>query len=91
MALSPKSNSAYMALNEAIKDVESGNNYPIPDTIRIDTTTYKYPHDFPGGYVKQQYMPDNLKNRKYYKAKHTSKYEKQLDEIYQKIEKINKD
>ena len=90
MALSPKSNSAYQALSEAIKDVESGNNYPIPDVIRIDTTTYKYPHDYPGSYVKQQYMPNNLKNRKYYKAKHTSKYEKQLDEIYQKIEKINK-
>lgn len=90
MALSPKSNSAYMALNEAIKDIESGNNYPIPDTIRIDSTIYKYPHDYPGSYVKQQYMPDNLKTRKYYKAKHTSKYEKQLDEIYQKIEKINK-
>ena len=91
MALSPKSNSAYMALNEAIKDIESGNNYPIPDNIRIDTTTYKYPHDFPGGYVKQQYMPDNLKDRKYYKAKHTSKYEISLNEIYQKIEKINKE
>ena len=90
MALSPKSNSAYMALNEAIKDIESGNNYPIPNTIRIDTTTYKYPHDFKGSYVKQQYMPDNLINRKYYKAKLTSKYEKSLDEIYQKIEKINK-
>ena len=90
MALSPKSNSAYMALNEAIKDIESGNNYTIPDTIRIDTTTYKYPHDYPSSYVKQQYMPNNLVNRKYYKAKHTSKYEKSLDEIYQKIEKINK-
>ena len=91
MALSPKSNSAYMALNEAIKDIESGNNYPIPENIRIDTTTYKYPHDYKGGYVKQQYMPDNLKERKYYKAKHTSKYEISLDEIYQKIEKINKE
>ena len=91
MALSPKSNSAYLALNEAIKDIESGNNYPIPETIRIDTTIYKYPHNFKGGYVKQQYMPDNLKDRKYYKAKHTSKYEKSLDEIYQKIEKINKE
>ena len=90
MALSPKSNSAYMALSEAINDIESGNNYPIPDVIRIDTTTYKYPHDYPGSYVKQQYMPDNLINKKYYKAKHTSKYEKSLDEIYQKIEKINK-
>ena len=91
MALSPKSNSAYMALSDAINDIESGNNYPIPENIRIDTTTYKYPHDYPGSYVKQQYLPDNLKNKKYYKAKHTSKYEKSLDDIYQKIQKINKE
>ena len=91
MALSPKSNSAYTALNEAIKDVESGNNYPIPETIRIDTTTYKYPHDYPGSYVKQQYMPDNLINKEYYKAKLTSKYEKSINEIYEKIKKINKE
>ena len=91
MALSPKSNSTYMALSAAISDIESGNNYPIPNNIRIDTTTYKYPHDFPGSYVKQQYLPDNLKNKKYYKAKHTSKYEQSLDNIYQKIQKINKE
>lgn len=90
MALSPKSNSAYSALNEAINDVESGNNYPIPETIRIDSKIYKYPHDYKGSYVKQQYMPDNLVNKKYYKAKLTSKYEKSLNEIYEKIEKINK-
>ena len=91
MALSPKSNSAYEALNKAISDIESGNNYPIPENIRIDTTTYKYPHNFKGGYVKQQYMPDNLINKKYYVAKHTSKYEKSLDEYNQKIQKINKE
>ena len=90
MALSPKSNSAYSALNAAINDIQSGDNYPIPENIRIDTTNYKYPHDYQGGYVKQQYMPDNLKNKKYYKAKLTSKYEKSLNEIYEKIEKINK-
>lgn len=90
MALSPKSNSAYSALHEAIKDIENGNNYPIPETIRIDSKIYKYPHDYKGSYVKQQYMPDNLINKKYYKAKLTSKYEKALNEIYEKIEKINK-
>lgn len=90
MALSPKSNSAYSALHEAIKDIESGNNYPIPETIRIDSKIYKYPHDYKGSYVKQQYMPDNLLNRKYYKAKLTSKYEKMINEVYQRIEKINK-
>ena len=91
MALSPKSNSAYQALSNAMNDISDGNNYAIPNNIRIDTTTYKYPHDYKGGYVKQQYLPNELKNRKYYKAKHTSKYEKSLDEIYQKIEKINKE
>ena len=90
MALSPKSNSAYSALNKAITDIESGNNYPIPETIRIDSKIYKYPHDYKGSYVKQQYMPDNLINKKYYEAKLTSKYEQSLNEIYKRIEKINK-
>ncbi len=90
MALSPKSNSAYSALHEAIKDIESGNNYPIPETIRIDSKIYKYPHDYKGSYVKQQYMPDNLINKEYYKAKLTSKYEKSINEIYERIKKINK-
>lgn len=90
MALSPKSNSAYTALHDAINDIENGNNYPIPETIRIDSKIYKYPHDYKGSYVKQQYMPDNLINKEYYKAKLTSKYEKAINEIYEKIKKINK-
>lgn len=90
MALSPKSNSAYTSLKEAMNDIENGNNYPIPETIRIDSKIYKYPHDYKGSYVKQQYMPDNLINKKYYKPKLTSKYEKSINEIYEKIEKINK-
>ena len=89
MALSPKSNSAHVALDEALKDIESGKNYEIPDTIKITSEIYKYPHDYPGSYVKQQYMPKELEGRKYYKAKLTSKYEKSLNDIYQKIEKIN--
>ena len=88
MALSPKSNSAYSALHEAIKDIESGNNYPIPETIRIDSTIYKYPHDYKGSYVVQQYMPDNLINKIYYKPKLTSKYEQNLALIDQRIKKI---
>lgn len=90
MALSPKSNSAYAAFEKAYNDVESGEIYPIPDTIRIDSKIYKYPHDYKGSYVKQQYLPDNLINKKYYQAKLTSKYEKELNDIYEKIEKINK-
>ena len=90
MALSPKSNSAHVALDEALKDIESGKNYEIPDTIKITSEIYKYPHDYPGSYVKQQYLPKELEGRKYYKAKLTSKYEQSLNDIYQKIEKINK-
>ena len=88
MALSPKSNSAYSALHDAIKDIESGNNYPIPETIRIDSTIYKYPHDYKGSYVVQQYMPDSLINKVYYKPKLTSKYEQNLALIDQRIKKI---
>lgn len=90
MALSPKSNSAYAAFEKAYADVQNGEIYPVPDTIRIDSQIYKYPHDYKGSYVKQQYMPDNLKDKKYYKAKLTSAYEKSLNDTYEKIEKINK-
>ena len=89
MALSPKSNSAEVAIDKALNDLNNG-IYQVPETIRIDSKIYKYPHDYPGSYVKQQYMPDNLLDRKYYKAKLTSQYEKQLNDTYEKIEKINK-
>ena len=89
MCLSPKSNSAVIAIDKALEDLNNG-IYQVPNTIRIDSKIYKYPHDYPGSYVKQQYMPDNLLDRKYYKAKLTSQYEKQLNDTYQKIEKINK-
>ncbi len=90
MALSPKSNSAYKAFDKAYEDIMRGEIYNIPETIRINSTIYKYPHDYKGSYVKQQYMPDNLINKKYFKAKLTSKYEKELNDIYERIEKINK-
>ena len=77
-----------MALHDAIKDIENGNNYPIPETIRIDSTIYKYPHDYKGSFVVQQYMPDNLINKVYYKPKLTSKYEQNLALIDQRIKKI---
>lgn len=89
MALSPKSNSGVIAIDKALNDLNNG-IYPVPETIRIDSKIYKYPHDYPGSYVKQQYMPDNIIDRKYYKAKLTSQYEKTLNDTYEKIEKINK-
>ena len=69
LALSPKSNSAHTALDLAIKDVEDGYTPKVPSHINSSAYGYKYPHDYPNNYVVQQYMPDELINRKYYKPK----------------------
>lgn len=86
MCLSPKSNSAHIALDLALKDVENGNTPKIPSHINAQGFSYKYPHDYPGSYVVQQYLPDELKNRIYYKPK-DNKYEHVLAETLKNIEK----
>jgi len=83
MALSTKSNSAYLAINTALNDVYNENIDDIPSHIKISAVNYKYPHDF-NGYVKQQYLPDKLINRKYYIPKINNKYETILKELYEK-------
>ncbi|MBR3230207.1 MAG: replication-associated recombination protein A [Bacilli bacterium] len=85
MALSPKSNSAYSALNMALNDVQMGNVGKVPDHLKTNSKDYKYPHNFKGSFVKQQYLPDNLVGKKYYVPKTTSKYESNLKVIYDKI------
>ena len=90
MALSPKSNSAYMAINNALKDIEMGNTGKVPSHIKTSSPDYKYPHNFKGSFVKQQYLPDELLGKKYYIPKETSKYEKNIKEIYDKLEKLKK-
>ena len=85
LALSPKSNSAYLALDAALNDIRNGNTGNIPNHIKTSSTTYLYPHDYPNGYVKQQYLPNNIKNKKYYKPKTTSKYEQSLKNVYDKL------
>ncbi len=87
MALSPKSNTAHIALDAALADIEKGNVGTIPPHIKTDSTDYKYPHDYKGAYVVQQYLPNKLKNAKYYKPKDIG-YEKQIKEVYDKLEKI---
>lgn len=87
LALSPKSNSAKAAIDIAIKDIESGNIGDVPPHINAQAFGYKYPHDYPGNYVVQQYLPDNLKNRIYYKPKN-NKYEKIFKITMDNIEKI---
>lgn len=87
MALSPKSNTAHIALDMALSDIENGNVGNIPSHIKPDSSDYKYPHDYKGAYVVQQYLPDKLKNKKYYIPKDIG-YEKQVKEIYDRLEKL---
>lgn len=77
MATAPKSNSAYLAMDEAMEDVRKGNYSDIPSSIKDghysgaqklgNAIGYKYPHDYKNHYVTQQYMPDKIKGKAYYK------------------------
>jgi len=88
MALSPKSNSSHVALDAAISDVETGRCGDIPDTIKIHSTIYKYPHDYPNHFVSQQYLPDNLISKRYFKPQDTSPNERILKQIKEKLDKL---
>ena len=87
MALSPKSNSSECAIDAAINDVKMGNIGKVPKHITTNSKDYKYPHNYKGSFVKQQYLPDELKGRCYYNPKMTSKYEANLKMRYDKINK----
>ncbi len=89
MALSPKSNTAHIALDKAIEDVETGRAGSVPNHIKTNSKEYKYPHDYPNAYVEQQYLPENLKNKKYYIPKDKG-YEKNIKYVYDKLEDIKK-
>ena len=90
MALSPKSNTAHIALDEALNDIEKGNVGDIPKHLKNPSDTYKYPHDYKNAFVKQQYLPNKLKNKKYYHPKDLG-YEHKLKEIYLYLEKLKKE
>lgn len=76
LATSAKSNSAYLAIGDALAEVQKSGNLPVPLDIRNAPTKlmkslgygkhYKYPHDYPNNYVEQQYLPDELKGRKFW-------------------------
>ena len=88
LCLSPKSNSAYAALDEAIADIRQGKAGDIPSHLRDSHykgaadlnrgVGYQYPHNFEDAWVNQQYLPDKLKHKTYYKPKETGKYEQAL-------------
>lgn len=81
LALSPKSNSAHVALDNAINDIHKGTTGNVSNHIKTTSLDYKYPHDYPNAYVKQQYLPDEIKDVKYYHPKLTSKYERMLSSV----------
>ncbi len=68
LATAPKSNSAHDAVFAAMADVEAGCGRVVPTHLQSPLFKgYKYPHDYPGHYVKQQYLPDDIKDRTYYR------------------------
>lgn len=90
LAVSPKSNSTYEGINAAISELEDLTSMAIPPHIlnselKSGRYVYKYPHDYPGGYVKQQYLPNELLNRRYYNPKSTGSYEKAVGEYLKKL------
>lgn len=100
LCLSPKSNSAYSALDAALADLRSGKTGEIPDHLKDAHyqgaaalgrgVNYLYPHDYENSWVKQQYLPDKIKNKKYYVPKLTSKFEQALAQVYEKLTKLSR-
>ena len=87
LALSPKSNSTYLAIDAAINDINKGISGEIPKHIIEGSPNYIYPHNFKNDYVVQEYMPDKLKNKKYY-IKKDNKYEVNLNRVYDEMRDI---
>jgi putative ATPase len=91
LATSPKSNSAYLAVDAALAKVRETGNQPVPLPIRNAPTQlmkelgyhdgYKYPHDYPGHFTEQQYLPDALVNERFWHGQHNPTEEK----LYQRM------
>lgn len=96
LATAPKSNSAYNAMNAALADIKNGEAYGFPRQLQnvhcdgegaaIKGQHYLYPHDYPNHWVKQQYLPDALKDKVYYQYG-DNKLERAAQEYWSKIKK----
>ena len=96
IATAPKSNAACLAIDEALRDVAQGKGNSVPrqlqnthfdgEDAKVKGQHYIYPHDYPNHWVKQQYLPDDLKKRKYY-IYQDNKYEQNLKDYWDKIKK----
>ena len=91
LATSPKSNSAYCGINDALALVKETGNLPVPLHLRNAPSQlmkqlgysdgYKYPHDYPGNFAQQQYMPDELHDTRLWHAQHSPSEEKQYQQM----------
>ena len=91
LATSPKSNSAYLAIDAAIATVKQTGNSPVPLHLRNAPTKlmkdlnygqdYKYPHDYPGNFVEQPYLPEELKDKKFYQPQQNAQEVKILERV----------
>jgi len=88
LALSPKSNSAEMAIDLALNDVRNGDIGDVPNHLKNPSPDYKYPHNYKNDYVKQQYLPDKLLDKEYYHPKE-NKNEKALKDIMNRLKDID--
>ncbi|NEW61496.1 replication-associated recombination protein A [Sulfurovum sp. bin170] len=84
LASSPKSNSSYVAINDALKSIQDGDIHPIPSHIKTHAKDYLYPHSF-GGWVKQNYLS---KPMRFYKSSNIG-FEKNLDEWLRRIKNVH--
>ncbi|STY43336.1 Replication-associated recombination protein A [Listeria grayi] len=100
LCLSPKSNSAIMAIDAALADIRKGHSGEVPDHLRDGhyqgaaklgrAQDYKYPHSYENAWVDQQYLPDKLINKRYYEPKENSKFEQTIAGVYTKINQNKK-
>ena len=93
LATSPKSNSAYLAIDKALAEVRQSGNQLVPLPLRNAPTKlmkelgyhdgYIYPHDYPNNFVPQQYLPDTLTKKRFWYAQHSPIEEKQYQRMLQ--------
>ncbi|GEK61709.1 recombinase RarA [Leuconostoc citreum] len=101
LALSPKSNAAYLAIDKALSDIQSGKTGDVPDHLRDSHYKgaaelghgkgYIYPHDFDNDWVPQQYLPEKISQTQYFSPKGNSKIEKAFSDVYQTLKKSQRD
>ena len=84
MALSPKSNSAIIAIDEALNDIHKGSTGNVPTHLKNGNPAYLYPHNYPNDWVKQEYLPANIKNVHYYHPKKNT-IENNLNKVHKEM------